>query len=94
MTVNKSVNKCGRANQWTVPAIAATNVSAIAGNRSIPSDNSWRYRSHRQVAISTAANSAMPFHPNASPAAANSTSLSHSLEINGALARVWENRSV
>ncbi len=93
MTASKIVNKCGRASQCMVPAIAASNVSAVAGRMSHPSTNSWRCRSHKHVAISTAANSAMPFHPNASPAAANSTSPNHSLEISGALARVWENGS-
>ena len=74
--------------------VAASRVNPVESKTSLPSDNSWRYRIHRLVAMNAAANNTMPFQPSASPAAANVTSVSHSIVTTVLPGRVWEKTSV
>ena len=46
------------------------------------------------MAINIAANKATPFQPRVSPAAAKTTSVSHSIVMMGLAGRVWEKTSV
>ncbi len=81
--VRRCVNKSGRASQCIEQARIAARTRTVAIATSQPSASNWRWSSQKQVAINDAASNTTPFHPNHWPAAATSTSLSHSLARDG-----------